>query len=195
MTRTSEFTSGVPTLGGALWIDLLNSRFVLPSGAVDHLADLASCMRWKEAVGLAGEGAEESDRAALIVLRSALEPAFAALASGVPLPMGSLTAVNDTLATRTTDMQIAVHAGALVLAHRHKDSGSAIAAMLAEDFAMLATTGEVTRFKRCENPACSLVFYDRGRNNRRRWCSTTVCGNRHKVAQYRARRIDSSRAP
>jgi predicted RNA-binding Zn ribbon-like protein len=33
-----------------------------------------------------------------------------------------------------------------------------------------------------------MVFYDRGKNSRRRWCSSAVCGNRDKVANYRARK-------
>lgn len=189
MTNASEFTLGVPTLGGALWIDLLNSRFVLPSGAIDSLADPQSFLRWKSAVGLGGDPPAVGEQEALVALREALEPAFDALARGVPLPELSLTVVNEALATRTTSQQLAIRAGVMVLDHRTLDTGPAIAATIAQDFAASAASGEKTRFKRCENPACSLVFYDRGRNNRRRWCSTTVCGNRDKVARYRARRM------
>jgi len=35
------------------------------------------------------------------------------------------------------------------------------------------------------------VFYDGGKNNTRRWCSMNLCGNRDKVARYRARRRES----
>lgn len=41
---------------------------------------------------------------------------------------------------------------------------------------------------RCENPACTLWFYDRTKGHRRRWCSQAVCGNRAKVAAHRMRK-------
>ncbi|MCE4547584.1 MULTISPECIES: CGNR zinc finger domain-containing protein [unclassified Caballeronia] len=33
---------------------------------------------------------------------------------------------------------------------------------------------------------------DRKRSNRRRWCSTALCGNGHTVAAYRKREADAS---
>lgn len=41
--------------------------------------------------------------------------------------------------------------------------------------------------RRCENPLCTLWFYDRTKGHRRRWCSQAVCGNRAKAAAHRAR--------
>lgn len=41
--------------------------------------------------------------------------------------------------------------------------------------------------RRCENPACTLVFHDRTKSHARRWCSMAVCGNRAKAAAHRAR--------
>jgi predicted RNA-binding Zn ribbon-like protein len=41
--------------------------------------------------------------------------------------------------------------------------------------------------RRCENPDCTLMFYDRSKSHARRWCSMAVCGNRAKVAAFRAR--------
>ena len=33
-----------------------------------------------------------------------------------------------------------------------------------------------------------LMFYDRTKSHKRRWCSMALCGNRHKVAEFRKRR-------
>ena len=44
----------------------------------------------------------------------------------------------------------------------------------------------------CANPHCGLLFYDKSRTHRRRWCSMAVCGNRNKVATF-ARKHTSSR--
>ena len=41
--------------------------------------------------------------------------------------------------------------------------------------------------RECEHPDCVLWFYDRTKSHRRRWCSMALCGNRHKVAEFRKR--------
>jgi predicted RNA-binding Zn ribbon-like protein len=45
---------------------------------------------------------------------------------------------------------------------------------------------------RCANTtSCALYFYDTTKNHRRQWCSTAACGNRHKVAEFRKRQVES----
>jgi len=64
-------------------------------------------------------------------------------------------------------------------------------AAIARSAAELITEGDAeVRF--CANPACSLFFLDNSRTHRRRWCSMSLCGNRHKVAAF-ARRHSSKR--
>ena len=56
---------------------------------------------------------------------------------------------------------------------------TAIAALFCEaDFELV---------RKCENPACTMWFYDRTKGHRRRWCSQAVCGNRAKAAAFRQR--------
>lgn len=45
---------------------------------------------------------------------------------------------------------------------------------------------ELSRVRRCADPRCNRVFYDRTRNHARRWCDMTTCGNRAKAARHRA---------
>jgi predicted RNA-binding Zn ribbon-like protein len=44
--------------------------------------------------------------------------------------------------------------------------------------------------RKCEAHDCTLLFEDATRSGRRRWCSMALCGNRMKVAAFRARRYD-----
>jgi predicted RNA-binding Zn ribbon-like protein len=44
-------------------------------------------------------------------------------------------------------------------------------------------------------PACSLLYLDRSRGGRRRWCQMQGCGSRAKMAEYRKRRGASGEAP
>lgn len=46
--------------------------------------------------------------------------------------------------------------------------------------------GELSRVRRCADPRCERVFYDRTRNGARRWCDMATCGNRAKAARHRA---------
>ena len=58
---------------------------------------------------------------------------------------------------------------------------------IAAAMADLICTGDLDLVHRCENPSCTLWFYDRTKGHRRRWCSQAVCGNRAKVAAFRRR--------
>ena len=71
---------------------------------------------------------------------------------------------------------------------RPADSVEQRLAPLAEAAAHLLAEGDFQLVRVCEHPECTLWFYDRTKSHKRRWCSMAVCGNRHKVAEYRKRR-------
>ena len=52
----------------------------------------------------------------------------------------------------------------------------------------LFTEGDFHRIRECGGDACGWLFYDRSKNNRRRWCEMEVCGNRAKQRRLAARR-------
>jgi predicted RNA-binding Zn ribbon-like protein len=52
----------------------------------------------------------------------------------------------------------------------------------------LFTEGDFHRIRECGGHACGWLFYDRSKNNRRRWCEMEVCGNRAKQRRLTARR-------
>ncbi|WP_199027262.1 ABATE domain-containing protein [Ralstonia sp. ASV6] len=70
---------------------------------------------------------------------------------------------------------------------RPTDSVEQRLAPLAEAAAHLLAEGDFQLVRMCEHPECTLWFYDRTKSHKRRWCSMAVCGNRHKVAEYRKR--------
>jgi predicted RNA-binding Zn ribbon-like protein len=57
-------------------------------------------------------------------------------------------------------------------------------AAIARSAAEIVVEGESVRLRLCANPNCGLFFCDTSRTRRRRWCSMSVCGNRHKVAAF-----------
>ena len=70
---------------------------------------------------------------------------------------------------------------------RRQDTPAGILAPVTEAAADLLATGDFTLVKRCEDETCVLWFSDQTKSHHRRWCSTALCGNRHKVAAYRKR--------
>jgi predicted RNA-binding Zn ribbon-like protein len=61
-----------------------------------------------------------------------------------------------------------------------------------ESAASLLCGGDLSRVKECANSGCGAFFYDTSKNRGRRWCTTTGCGNRMRVAAFyeRQRRDD-----
>jgi len=68
-----------------------------------------------------------------------------------------------------------------------KETGEAFLAPVAEAVADLLADGDFDLVRHCEGSACVMWFYDRTKGHRRRWCTSTGCGNRAKVAAFRAR--------
>lgn len=66
-----------------------------------------------------------------------------------------------------------------------KDTPKQILGPLAEAAVELLVTIDFNLVKRCEHEDCILWFYDKTKAHKRRWCSMAVCGNRHKVANFR----------
>lgn len=58
---------------------------------------------------------------------------------------------------------------------------------LAAAAARLLVDEDLSRVRVCEGPGCSLWFLDRTKSGTRRFCSAATCGNRAKVAAFRAR--------
>jgi predicted RNA-binding Zn ribbon-like protein len=50
-----------------------------------------------------------------------------------------------------------------------------------------AANGALDRLKTCASEECRRVFFDRSKPASRRWCVSTLCGNRIKTRTYRER--------
>jgi predicted RNA-binding Zn ribbon-like protein len=61
---------------------------------------------------------------------------------------------------------------------------------IAEEMARLLIEEDLSLIRQCGGEDCTIVFLDRTKAHKRRWCSMTACGNRAKVAAFRARAAD-----
>jgi predicted RNA-binding Zn ribbon-like protein len=64
-------------------------------------------------------------------------------------------------------------------------------ALIAREAVELLTSPDRNLIRECAAaPDCSLLYLDRSRARRRRWCQMEVCGSRAKMTTYRRRRRD-----
>jgi len=76
--------------------------------------------------------------------------------------------------------------GSVTLKHGGTGADEALSAIARDAIELLALNDG--RLRRCEGPACALIFYDESRPGTRRWCDTSRCGNRVNTHSYRKRR-------
>jgi predicted RNA-binding Zn ribbon-like protein len=186
---SSEFRDGFPFVGGATWLDLLNTTPAGDAGPQELIDGPERALAWLRSAGL-GDSAGDGNEAMvdLRVLRAELREAFDRLEGGQPLPGKTLASVNSRLADLNGHHVLQYGDGAPTLGLALDHAAASPAAPIALDFARFVCEVEPARLKRCAADHCTLVFYDRGRNNTRRWCTMSLCGNRDKVTRFRARR-------
>ena len=51
-----------------------------------------------------------------------------------------------------------------------------------------SVNGTLDRLKMCASEECRRAFFDRSKPATRRWCMSSLCGNRMKTRAYRERR-------
>jgi predicted RNA-binding Zn ribbon-like protein len=60
--------------------------------------------------------------------------------------------------------------------------------LIAESAVELLTQKDLALIKKCNDPICTLFFYDESKNHTRRWCSMDRCGNRAKASIHYRRK-------
>ncbi|QTL02008.1 CGNR zinc finger domain-containing protein [Aquabacter sp. L1I39] len=187
-----DFRDGVPFLGGRLWIDLLNTTPMTGDGPRDLIATPDDFALWAVLARLQPPPPSALAKAhkAVLGLRRDLRTLFDDLAKGGPPRADIADTANRALAPVHLHPRMAIEGDRYVL---REEAGGAEAA-IALDVARFLCDFEPERLKHCANPACNMVFYDGGRNGRRRWCSMSVCGNRDKVSRFRARHSEKTEA-
>ena len=76
--------------------------------------------------------------------------------------------------------------GSMVLRAARKDALAGLSSVVAELYDG-SRNGTLDRLKMCASDECRRVFFDRSKPATRRWCMSTLCGNRMKTRNYRER--------
>lgn len=199
---------GFSLIGGRLAIDFANLPSLPASGSSNSLS-------WEELIGfLRATRIVSPERAAELLaltesdprsafgllnraerLRDSLRLVFDALAKKQHIPRERVEPINEVLrVTEGHDELVEVSRSWRIEYIAKESSLDWLLAAVARSAAELLTEGEATRLRLCANSACSLFFYDNSRTHRRRWCSMSLCGNRHKVAAFARRHASRKRS-
>jgi predicted RNA-binding Zn ribbon-like protein len=166
-------------------VDLVDTVAAPGSAAGDLLATDGDAQAWWGIEGARVPAGDLPDLRALRRLRSASRETIAALVDGRPVPPEAVSDLNFFMRSAPASTRLLLTGTGLdAQTHWHGEYGgnprlSFIATQAAQ---FLSDPSNVSRLRRCANPACSMIFV--AVNPRRSWCAPGVCGNRARVARH-----------
>ena len=192
-------------VGDHLALDFLNSTAVPRGTAIEWVANGADLVSWMRQSGaldsvdakrvLSTFRQVDLDHVAreAVDLREWFRDALArAKAKGVhALPAQDIERLNAVLTRDAAYRRIKFADGdgrLRLIAERAWRAPGELLVPIANAMADLLCEGDLSLVRNCENPPCTMWFYDRTKSHRRRWCSQAICGNRAKVAAFRDRK-------
>lgn len=198
MMVTKDLTLAWPRVGGALWLDAVNTVVREDEASRDLWPDFAALLAWArefesldESVLGGWKNWDKSRRERVVEqareVRALLRVLCEELEAGAVSP-ASLERLNEWIGAVATRRTLRWSDEG---AHWHEAPLSNDEAALW--FVLASSAGEYLAqpnrppLRRCGAAGCVLWFLDLTKNRSRRWCSMEVCGNRHKVARHYTR--------
>ena len=175
-------------------LDLLNTVAQVDGRGVDYWQSDADVLDWMARAGFRAAASPARPAKLLHAARGLRETVRALVARRKAGEAIDVDALNAWLAHARRRLELVEDdAGGYQLVARYAhDTPEQLLAPVAEAAAALLVEGDFELVRHCENPECSLWFYDRTKAHRRRWCSMALCGNRHKVATFRRRQQENT---
>ena len=185
-------------VGGAAWLDLVNTQVTRDGRVVDLLTSVADFSAWAVSAGLPAldtsfeteSGPDHDDALREVTLfRQQLRRQAECSMAGQPAPPAFVDSLNDRLAASPRIPKLSRTPDGLALSAVLPGPAdlTALLSMIAESAARYIAHSETARLKTCEHDDCILFFYDTSKNNARRWCAMATCGNRAKAKTHYAR--------
>jgi predicted RNA-binding Zn ribbon-like protein len=178
-------------VGDNLAINFINTRRMVEGQLADTLQSDSDVKAWlrRLEVPVAKGSLPFGDGVLLQGARELRQIALAAVMDQKSGKKPSLVALNRFLADAPSHAALTTDNARKTRVTRvyGKETVEAFLAPVAEAIADLLANGDFDLVRHCEGKACVMWFYDRTKGHRRRWCTSTGCGNRAKVAAFRAR--------
>ena len=177
-------------------VDLINTVAAPGSPKHDDLlsADLGAQAWWRVERARV-PGGDLPDITAVRRLRLALRDMIEALMDSRPVPTAAVSDLNHFMRSAPASTRLELTATGLRARtrwHREYDGNPLLAFIATQAAEFLSDPSQVSRLRRCANPACLMIFI--AVNPRRSWCAPGVCGNRVRVARHHRRAVGAWRA-
>lgn len=183
-------------IGGALWLDWVNTQAVSGGAIVELAADFTDLTAWlhlaqvvsaDERAKMASWNVKQQAKVLREAhqLRADLRELCGAIGEGAEVPDKTLRVLNGHLTRCASVLQLQRAEGGLKgIQSLNLNEALGVLFPIAHSAADWLISADWTLLKKCANPHCILWFYDTSKNHSRRWCSMEGCGNRNKVTAH-----------
>lgn len=191
-------------VGEHLALDFANTLLAAHGEPVETLNTLDDVLDWLvfsqlttvvEKQSLATDLKSSAEASGLLeelrALRSSWKINLERLCEGKTISHDFLNHINELLKPALTHPSLLQDAAArkfhIRSEHAPLEPAKRILALVAGEVAKFLDSANLEYLRRCAGSDCVVFFYDRTKSHRRQWCSMAICGNRHKVAKFRAK--------
>jgi predicted RNA-binding Zn ribbon-like protein len=174
---------------GALSTDFVATVGRRLAGGHERLTNGARLSEWLVHAELAVSHAPVSDRG-LQQARDLREAIYRLVLSRIarrPAAVADVRAINEWARRRAPAPQLSMAESFTLQPHDEGGVETALGA-IARDAVKVVTDASAANLRACEATDCGMPYLDLSQGRTRRWCSMKECGNRAKVAAFRARR-------
>jgi predicted RNA-binding Zn ribbon-like protein len=171
-------------VSGDLALDFAGTVLHRDTAREDLLSSPRRLAEWAAAAGLVDvpPGVSEAELARALAVREAVYRLARAAMTGADLGQEDIGVVNAAAAAAP------VTAVLTTSGVQRAGTADAVTATVARAAVALLGGPGAGRIRECGDPPCTRLFVDTSRARSRRWCDMGGCGNRAKVAGFRARR-------
>ncbi|HEY3471366.1 MAG TPA: ABATE domain-containing protein [Amycolatopsis sp.] len=167
---------------GNLALDLVGTVGHRRTDVLELLTGPADVARWVAGAGLVDRpvAVDDAGFAATVRLREAVYRLALASIEGSGQRAADRRVLNEAAAGPGVKVSLADDGSV-------RRSGGLDAALTEVARAAVELLGGSSTIKECAAPECTRLYVDQSRKQARRWCDMRSCGNRAKVAEFRAR--------
>ncbi len=183
------------TIGGAPWLNLLNTVYRSQQHDVDLLENASALREWlirNELIPSDEWPSIEPDKSKLVAKLARLRDICRTLLRECKQRNGigreAVQPLQEWLQRIPLQMELNLEDGCLIERYRATDRLDDIVYRIAVSAIHTLQSLPLERIRQCEHADCILHFADTSKAGRRRWCSMETCGNRHKAAEFYARK-------
>lgn len=176
------------TLGGSLWVNLLNTKRFVGGEVIDILDQQNLLIAWlkENDVPLNGDrNADENEIEKLKGLRGNFNAIMREFTEGIPLrEMESLRNINKALESIPAILNAAFSENETTMEFHACEHQEELTLQVIQSFLNTCKSYGLERVRQCAHEECILYFLDLSKSGKRKWCSMETCGNRKKAAKH-----------